>query len=51
MLFTDFNHTLAHELGHGAFGLRHPFDEHSLDKNEKDNLMSYGGGRELFKYQ
>ncbi|NER06547.1 MAG: hypothetical protein F6K17_30180 [Okeania sp. SIO3C4] len=28
-----------------------PFQEHGLEQNEKDNLMSYGGGKELFKYQ
>ncbi len=47
----NFHRTLAHELGHGAFGLRHPFMEHKLEENEKHNLMSYGEGKELFKYQ
>ncbi len=47
----DFHRTLAHELGHGAFGLRHPFQEHGLPEDEEHNLMSYGEGKELFKYQ
>ena len=49
--------TSAHELGHGAFGLKHPFDEfHSngFIKGGTDNLniMNYGNGRSKFrKYQ
>ena len=47
----EINHTIAHELGHGAFYLKHPFSEHSLAETEKHNLMNYGGGTELWKYQ
>ncbi|MBY0425969.1 MAG: hypothetical protein K2Q22_10065, partial [Cytophagales bacterium] len=42
--------TLAHELGHGVFHLQHAFDEKSLPR-EGDNLMSYGTGTRLHKYQ
>ncbi len=47
-------HTVAHELGHGAFALRHTFSEKnavSLPQGKTDNLMDYAKGNGLFKYQ
>lgn len=44
---------VAHELAHGRFSLRHPFDS-SLGLDEGDvseNLMDYRNGRELSKWQ
>jgi len=44
--------TMAHELGHGSFTLKHTFDEYSsLIKGTTDNLMDYANGTRLFKYQ
>ena len=44
--------TLAHELGHGLFTLRHTFDkDYGLEAQSTDNLMDYAGGSELIKYQ
>ena len=44
--------TIAHELGHGAFRLEHTFDEYpALSKGTTDNLMDYGSGAALYKYQ
>jgi hypothetical protein len=46
--------TIAHELGHGAFNLRHPFSEFpGLSKGSTDNLMDHtnGSGKALYKYQ
>ncbi len=49
---TSIIHTMAHELGHGAFTLKHTFDEYSsLIKGTTDNLMDYANGTKLFKYQ
>ena len=39
---------IAHELGHGAFGLEHSFDKNPASKN---NLMDYGGGSFLTQAQ
>lgn len=36
--------TLAHELGHGAFGLEHPFTEYKTPQGATDYLMDYGSG-------
>ncbi|MBN2661044.1 MAG: hypothetical protein JXR54_07230, partial [Tannerellaceae bacterium] len=52
----DFMHTLAHELGHGAYTLRHTFSPYSpyyIDQGTTDNLMDYAGSdaTRLFKYQ
>jgi TANFOR domain-containing protein len=46
-------HTMAHELGHGAFSLRHTFTEEKNPLQEKstDNLMDYANGTKLYKYQ
>ncbi|MGE0569196.1 MAG: fibronectin type III domain-containing protein, partial [Bacteroidia bacterium] len=40
---------LAHELSHGAFGLEHSFPK--LEKNNTNNLMDYGEGKQLVKSQ
>ena len=48
---SDLPHTIAHELGHEAFRLRHPFDEFGLAKGTTDNLMDYNEGTKLYKYQ
>jgi hypothetical protein len=47
----EFAKTIAHELGHGAFNLRHIFAEYGLPIGATDNLMDYGGGTALCKYQ
>ncbi|MGM0582970.1 MAG: hypothetical protein ACQETL_20000, partial [Bacteroidota bacterium] len=49
-------HTIPHELGHGAFNLRHTFSEeatHLIEEGRSDNLMDYGRppGTKLWKYQ
>ncbi|MFD0998236.1 fibronectin type III domain-containing protein [Ohtaekwangia kribbensis] len=44
--------TIAHEVGHGAFNLKHTFSEFpSLSKSSTDNLMDYSSGQTLYKYQ
>ena len=46
--------TVAHELGHGAFNLRHTFSDkaqHYLSERSTKNLMDYANGGELWKYQ
>jgi hypothetical protein len=44
--------TVAHELGHGAFRLEHTFETYrTLSKGTTDNLMDYGTGSRLHKYQ
>ena len=48
---TMLSQTIAHELGHGAFRLRHPFDEFGLAKGTTNNLMDYSEGTKLYKYQ
>jgi hypothetical protein len=50
----SFTHNLAHELGHGAFKLRHPFSpevRYPLAQGTTDNLMDYADGENLFGYQ
>jgi TANFOR domain-containing protein len=46
-------HTMAHELGHGAFSMRHTFAEekNTLPEKSTDNLMDYANGTKLYKYQ
>lgn len=50
---TDKTHqTMAHELGHGVFQLRHTFgDRYNIPQNTTTNLMDYAGGGVLKKYQ
>jgi hypothetical protein len=44
--------TMAHELCHGAFTLEHTFvDYTALAQGSTDNLMDYGTGTTLWKYQ
>ncbi len=47
----DFLKTIAHELGHGAFNLKHTFSEHPLAPGATDNMMDYSNGTFLNKYQ
>ena len=49
----DIPRTIAHELGHGAFRLRHTFSSEGFIAYEKstDNLMDYYGGSHLLKHQ
>lgn len=44
---------VAHELGHGAFNLRHTFSAEQLvaPERETQNLMDYNNGIELWKHQ
>ncbi len=52
-------HTIAHELGHGAFNLQHTFSDDSkggiyqIPKGTTDNLMDYTAnfGTRLYKHQ
>ncbi|MCU0420344.1 MAG: hypothetical protein MUC38_11895, partial [Cyclobacteriaceae bacterium] len=48
-------HTMAHELGHGAFNLRHTFAEekYTIPQGSTDNLMDYTPtfGTKLYKHQ
>ncbi len=39
--------TISHELGHGVFGLEHPFTELNTSKEATNWLMDYGHGVEL----
>ncbi|GAA4279015.1 EndoU domain-containing protein [Aquimarina mytili] len=39
--------TIAHELGHGVFGLEHPFSELGTSIGATDWLMDYGNGIQL----
>jgi hypothetical protein len=51
---TDLTRTMAHELGHGAFRLKHTFsneNEFVQDQGQTLNLMDYASGSELLKYQ
>ncbi len=48
------NVTIAHELPHGVFRLRHTFSEENetlIPKGSTENLMDYTNGTALFKYQ
>lgn len=49
------NSTIAHELGHGAFNLRHTFSTNGkvyiAAEGETQNLMDYAGDSELWAYQ
>jgi hypothetical protein len=49
----EFSKTSGHELGHGAFGLEHPFTHHQgLDEFGMENLMSWNPtATKLCKYQ
>jgi len=44
--------TVAHETGHGAYTLEHTFSSNiGLSKGQTTNLMDYGSGTDLIKYQ
>ncbi|WP_108807968.1 hypothetical protein [Aquimarina spinulae] len=43
----DKGRVAAHELGHGVFGLEHPFTEYDTQSGSTDLLMDYGTGTEL----
>ncbi len=44
--------TIAHELGHGWFNLKHSWQTYAVPGEGKtDNLMDYGAGTRLRKYQ
>ncbi len=44
--------TVAHELGHGIFRLKHTFDnEYRIQQETTDNLMDYSWGNSLVKHQ
>ncbi|WP_271782724.1 fibronectin type III domain-containing protein [Aquimarina algiphila] len=40
----DQSTTIAHELGHGVFGLEHPFVEYKTPEKSTEFLMDYKGG-------
>jgi hypothetical protein len=43
---------VAHELGHGMFLLKHPFDnDYKIPAFSTDNLMDYTGGTHIAKWQ
>ncbi len=47
-------HTIAHELGHGAFNLKHIFSSDELGEGNKgltNNIMDYSIGSTLYKHQ
>ncbi|WP_231891030.1 fibronectin type III domain-containing protein, partial [Flavobacterium succinicans] len=46
-VFNGTNRTLAHELGHGVFGLQHAFKQYDTPKGSTDLLMDYGTGEVL----
>jgi len=49
---TEIIRSIAHELGHGAFNLKHTFSEYPvLSQSSTDNLMDYSNGTALHKYQ
>ena len=45
-------HSLAHEIGHGAFGLQHPWQDSGVEagKGETPWLMDYGRGTKISQY-
>lgn len=44
--------TIAHEIAHGAFHLKHTFDEqYRIEKGTTDNLMDYTAGTSLVMHQ
>ena len=47
----DIAQTIAHELGHGAFHLRHTFFEFGISPGSTDNLMDYPAKTRLDKWQ
>ena len=51
-IFSQDARTIAHELGHGVFRLKHTYADYpSLSSGSTENLMDYGDGTSLWKYQ
>lgn len=53
-IFDNDTRTIAHELGHGAFNLKHIFNDDELgagNRNSTDNLMDYAAESKLYKHQ
>ncbi len=43
---------IAHEIAHGQFNLKHTFDGYGYSQSDlTDNLLNYGGGKSLYKFQ
>lgn len=48
----DMGWTVAHEIAHGAYHLRHSFDDYGFNNKElPENLMNYSNGWQLTKFQ
>ncbi|MEL6971742.1 MAG: hypothetical protein AAFO02_16365, partial [Bacteroidota bacterium] len=49
----DLTRTIAHELAHGAYVLKHTFEEYAseLPQGTTNNLMDYASGTRLYKWQ
>lgn len=43
--------TVAHELGHGVFNLKHTFSDWAITQGTTNNLMDYAQGTKLWKPQ
>jgi len=53
-IFSTSLRTIAHELGHGAFNLKHIFSSEELGEGAKGstgNLMDYASGNRFYKHQ
>ncbi|MEO0873172.1 MAG: hypothetical protein AAFY48_01065, partial [Bacteroidota bacterium] len=50
---SDLTRTIAHELAHGAYVLKHTFEEYAseLPQGTTNNLMDYASGTRLYKWQ
>lgn len=48
----DMGWTVAHEIAHGAYHLKHSFDDYGFNNKElTENLMNYSDGVQLTKFQ
>jgi len=50
----EYYRTIAHEVAHGVFNLRHTFsteNRYVLSEGTTNNLLDYNGGTALYKYQ
>jgi len=50
----EYYRTIAHEVAHGTFNLRHTFSKENrymLSEGTTNNLLDYNGGIALYKYQ
>ncbi|MES2134128.1 MAG: hypothetical protein V4506_17405 [Bacteroidota bacterium] len=53
-IFDTVIHTIAHELGHGAFNLKHIFSSDELGEGNNgstNNIMDYSIGNAIYKHQ